>query len=90
MLTDLLSIILGYRAGEWRMKRKVLQRPEFWPFPIPLRLSYRAECQVGSAPFDRKCAEPATGKWNNYDCGGKFCPHITDKDSITCGYPTDL
>src|SRR2546422_11238895 len=51
---------------------KRLQRREFRPFFDTFRLSYLAGCQIVCCHSDRKCAEPATNRWNNYDCVGKF------------------
>jgi len=33
-LTDLLHIVLGYRAGEWRSNQNLLERPEFRPLRV--------------------------------------------------------
>src|SRR2546428_4566359 len=51
---------------------KRLQRREFRPFFDTFRLSSLAGCQIVCCHSDRKCAEPATNRWNNYDCVGKF------------------
>jgi len=46
--------------------------PDGRPFFDTFRLSYLAGCQIVCCHSDRKCAEPATNRWNNYDCVGKF------------------
>src|SRR3989442_5285485 len=60
---------IARRAGH---EPKRLQRREFRPFFDTFRLSYLAGCQIVCCHSDRKCAEPATNRWNNYDCVGKF------------------
>jgi hypothetical protein len=70
--TDLLSFVLGYRTGEWRRNRKMLETPEFRAFSMPLKLSYRAKSKSTAAHSDGKYAGPAIEKWNNYDCAAQF------------------
>src|SRR5437867_6587120 len=60
---------IARRAGH---EPKRLQGREFRPFFDTFRLSYLAGCQIVCCHSDRKCAEPATNRWNNYDCVGKF------------------
>src|SRR6266704_5307598 len=60
---------IARRAGH---EPKRLQRREVRPFFDTFRLSYLAGCQIVCCHSDRKCAEPATNRWNNYDCVGKF------------------
>src|SRR5438094_3660093 len=49
--TDLLSHRVGISRRRAAHDPKRLESPEFRPFPLALRLSYRADCQVSSCPF---------------------------------------
>src|SRR5436189_6014836 len=89
--TDLLFHRVGISRRRAAHEPKRLESPEFRPFPLALRLSYRADCQVSSCPFrDRKYAEPATDKMEQLRLCREIRHTTTLTDSITCGYPTDL
>src|SRR5438034_7315396 len=49
--TDLLFHRVGISRRRAAHEPKRLESPEFRPFPLALRLSYRADCQVSSCPF---------------------------------------
>src|SRR5436189_3032105 len=49
--TDLLFHRVGISPRRAAHDPKRLESPEFRPFPLALRLSYRADCQVSSCPF---------------------------------------
>ena len=71
--TDLLSIVLGYRADEWRRNPKMRETARIPAFfdTSQAELHRRTPSRLLPTPT-ASVRDPAIEKWNNYDCSGRF------------------